>query len=200
MLNAKCILGTRGSLLLEGLVVMTIVSVFIVIIFATIRGVNTIYTRKIEIERATLVAAEILERVRSARDTELNLSTVNGWQRFVQVIADHQADKDTGYYAIVQKKECVDSERLPVGAWCLRQLGSDLATSYVTLPEYDYKIRLLATFPDYKNAGTRKVTFATEVCWKTAEDCWGPTPDLSQMTFVRQQLTLTDYRMYENLY
>jgi len=181
MLSGAAITNTRGSLLLEGLLVMSIITALIVIIFSYIRSINDSYTHKINQERATLLITETFEKIHSARDTALNISVRTGWDTFRP--AGNEGDRyvleqtDLGGWQLVREEKDVNEMIFP----------SEIA------PYENYRILLTA---HYLAEDTDSLYLEATALWGEAAD----TLDTTGLTSISQQLVLTNHRLYENLY
>lgn len=182
----------KGSILVEGLIVMTIINIMVMLIFSYIRFIQTNYTERIHQERATLLLTETFEKLRSARDTEMNINKKTGWDAFIRNIS---ADKPEALYSLVEVSDPLGKiEIVPEQKGNVLNFSSDIA------PYADYRTQIHASFDkeeDGKTNNTNKVIFDVIVRWRNTEET---DTDISDLSYVRQSLMLTNHSIYENLF
>lgn len=178
--------GRRGSILLEGLIVMTIISTMIVLIFHYIRNINEQQINKIHRERANLLIIESFEKIISARDSFLNHNKKTGWDNFITIINNTEGQK----YVLSLASE---DDKSIENQWELKK---------ETQSNKSLKLFDVAPFAEYRTcifANTtedqEKATFDVEVRWNS-EECRSGDYFYSS----EQSLTLTNHSIYENLY
>ena len=200
--------NNKGSILLEGLIVLTLISIMILLIFGYIRNIQDNNTNKIHAERGMLLLTESFEKLRSARDSAINRNIKNGWENFTYEISpDDKHDSKTHKYLLT--KEIVKKDGVDIsedGQWSIVLAGTndeEIFESNVA-PYADYKTTIQAIFPYEKvmensmesdKQNLNKVLFDVTVRWNNFEN-----PEADDFFSIQQSLMLTNHRIYENLY
>ena len=200
--------GKNGSVLLEGLIVLTIINIVIILIFSYIRSINESHTNKIHKERATLLLIESFERIRSARDTAVNMNKKIGWENFIKNIeeeiyeeidendSDSNEDSTNTFYILKKSEESGDD--IVAGQWIIERQGArkEIFESPIA-PYADYTTYIQAKFGKNKDKAINKneTIFDITVRWREMGD-----QDVVDLYSINQQMRLTNHNIYENLY
>jgi len=184
----------RGSILLEGLITLTLINVLIVLIFGYIRTINEGHTNKIHKERATLLMIDTVEKIRSSRDTEVNRNYKTGWDNFTKTIDENNPDE---LYVLRYAIAHTDTE--VKGQYILErenEVNKMVLMSSVS-PYADYSTTINSAYQnnDEGDIDKNKLVFDVTVRWREAPD-----PTVADFYSINQQMILTNHVIYENLF
>lgn len=195
------------SLLLEALIIMWVINIMVVLIFGYIRDINEANIEHIHRQRATMLMMWTFEKIRSARDSAVNMSSKDWWSFFVQDIKDKYeivSPSDLSAYYMLTKND--DGAHLE---WQWRLVSewnnSDVFVSEVA-PFAKYRTYIQAYFPQDENDATKlnedKVIFNVSIKWRDIES-WANKEGIDKSYWkymISDSLLLTNNKIYENLY
>jgi hypothetical protein len=199
-----------GHILTEGIIVMTALNIILGLTFASIRYVNTSRIQHIHKQRSAILLASTFEKILSSRDTFVNMNTRTGWNHFINPVQKAQETHPNQLLSFQIKRTGSPEESIIPGQWFLeRNQDPEKITSEI-IPYAEYKIYI---YPKFSDETKERLIFLVSVRWAGEENKILLEKEFLEASenidaeyyitdtgSIRQEFTLSNNRIYENLY
>ncbi|PCI24804.1 hypothetical protein COB57_03470 [Candidatus Peregrinibacteria bacterium] len=177
-----------GAILLEGLIVMTVITIIVTLIYSYLGLVRENTITKTHQERASFLLIETFEQLRSSRDSFLLHRRSTGWSDFSRRIKVSVEDEANTRFVMRRSSSNDASIGVIEGQWYVSPHAiTDVVQTNIS-PYTDYLVYFTA---EYVEDDPNQIVFHVAVSWGDIDD---------MMSSVEQDLLLTNHYIYENTY